>query len=325
MRGWKRMRIVDVTWLLAAGCGLAFIFGVLQPPVNAQTTQANTSAQTNTTTRTISKRTYTRTINSAGETVNTTHPSSGTSQPYSPPTTSYSSPPRTTTTTRTYTRTIPSQTSAETARSYTSMTPSSVTPATRRYSNTTQVKPEGYMQPPSKAPKVAMPVKSEPKLKAVEPKTVPATMQSKLEREVPPVSQDAKPQNPMPRPTPAGEVPDHPIVNQILWSTIFNIEASYAMQDYEILWHTISPRLQSEMDKQTLKTGLAGLHKQGLPLKQTLGRIPVFELEPHLIKDGRLRLRGYFDLAPRNVRFDLLYAHHNGLWRLDAIAFAPGD
>ena len=120
-------------------------------------------------------------------------------------------------------------------------------------------------------------------------------------------------------------IPDLTTIYQILWSTTANIQQANKNGDYSMFWRTISPRLQSELTPTLLGTQFASLRSSGIAIDSTIGAVPTFELAPHVISDGRMRLRGSFDVAPKDVRFDLLYVKAQGLWRLDAIAFAEGD
>lgn len=160
----------------------------------------------------------------------------------------------------------------------------------------------------------------QPEIKPVTPK-IPATVETvKVVR--PKTNEKATLSPPV---TPAGEVPDLDTLYLILWSTLSNIEDARLRQSYEVLWTTLSPRLQTELNPHMLKQQFASLTQSKMYLAKAIGVTPTFEIAPHLLKDGRLRLRGNFDTNPTDIRFDLLFTHHNELWRLDAIAFAHGE
>lgn len=174
-------------------------------------------------------------------------------------------------------------------------------------------------------------ITTRPRPEIVEPVSVPATVRT-LSKPVqnpdtsPPEETDHMTalKDKLPS-TPAGVVPDNHTVHALLWATNFNIELAVTKSDYSLLWQSLSPRLQSELTQEALRQQMADLRRNGLDLKPTIGQPVRFEVAPHLLSDGRLRLRGSFDTPPNGVRFDLLYVHHNDLWRLDAIAFAQGE
>ena len=124
--------------------------------------------------------------------------------------------------------------------------------------------------------------------------------------------------------TPAGTVPDGATLHQIIWSTLMVISDAQAQEDFSSFQQIISPRLRSEVAADDLPSYFEGLRSNREQLTGAIGAPADFELIPYLLPDGRLRLRGAFDVAPRDLRFDLLYANVHGVWMVDAIAFADG-
>ena len=124
--------------------------------------------------------------------------------------------------------------------------------------------------------------------------------------------------------TPAGTVPDGATLHQIIWSTLMVISDAQNQGDFSYFQQIISPRLRSEVVADDLPSYFEGLRSNREQLTGAIGEPADFELIPYLLPDGRLRLRGAFDVAPRDLRFDLLYANVQGVWMVDAIAFADG-
>lgn len=95
--------------------------------------------------------------------------------------------------------------------------------------------------------------------------------------------------------------------------------------DYSALRASLSPRLQRETTAEMMSAQFGILKQSQMDLGRTVGHQPAFELAPHRIEDGRMRIRGTFNIDPMPIRFDLLYAPVGSSLRLDAIAFAEGN
>ncbi|WP_022695045.1 hypothetical protein [Ponticaulis koreensis] len=118
------------------------------------------------------------------------------------------------------------------------------------------------------------------------------------------------------------DVPDIGEVHQILWSTLLVINEAQATGDYSRFMLILSPRMRSEVSAAVLPEHMRSLEPHRAELLASVGQDPEFEIPPHLIADGRMRLRGAFRLSEGGVRFDLMYQEVNGTWLVDAIAFA---
>lgn len=306
---------------------LLFVFVVTSVPVLAQT--ETTPGITGADSKVV--RTYTRTYTSVNGQV-ITDTGSGPLTPTPTPT-----PASTTTTSTVTTRTIVrrilpdgsvqviSEPGSEVKPPPSVPTTYSTNAVTRRY----RVMPDGTRVEITDDAALTTPVKSLPAITETKTVVSPPSVQTpvttvrsskSVETKLPPKPEE-KTTSPV---TPAGVVPDLETLYLILWSTLANIESARTGQDYQMLWRTISPRLQSELDPTTLQISFASLNDSQMKLGDAVGKTPVFEIAPHIVADGRLRLRGKIPSSPKMVRFDLLYVHVNGLWRLDAIAFAEG-
>lgn len=118
------------------------------------------------------------------------------------------------------------------------------------------------------------------------------------------------------------DVPDVGEVHQILWSTLLVINEAQATGDYSRFMLILSPRMRSEVSAAVLPEHMRSLEPHRAEMIASVGQEPEFEMPPHLIADGRMRLRGAFRLSEGGVRFDLMYQEVNGTWLVDAIAFA---
>ena len=281
-------------------------------PDTSSATQQDTGATTYR--PTITTRTYTSQPEPSGEASRT---SSGTS--YRSENVTGSTP------VRTYTRSV-TTTPAEPAptRTYTyensapaptvSTTPDTVQSAAVRR---TEIAPTSSVVVPREEP-------------APEPEmTAPTTTDSA--REIPTV----QPENIQPRVAPrtpaltrnrlapaSYDVPDMDEIHQVLWSTLVVITEAQMTEDYSRFMLILSPRMRSEVTADVLPDHFRSLVPHRAEMVASIGQQAEFEIPPHLIADGRMRLRGAFRLSEGGVRFDLMYQEVNGVWLVDAIAFA---
>ena len=117
-------------------------------------------------------------------------------------------------------------------------------------------------------------------------------------------------------------VPDTEELHQIIWSTLLVINEAQVNQDYSRFMLILSPRMRSEVTPDILPAHFRSLEPHRAEMLAAVGQQAEFEIPPHLIADGRMRLRGSFRLQEGGVRFDLMYQKVNETWFVDAIAFA---
>ena len=184
------------------------------------------------------------------------------------------------------------------------------------------VQASGGYQPGYRAPAVVPTVESQRTASDVRPASA-APEAIRMSAQVTPVSAITSEDLPSFE-TPAGTVPDGATLHQIIWSTLMVISDAQNQGDFSYFQQIISPRLRSEVVADDLPSYFEGLRSNREQLTGAIGEPADFELIPYLLPDGRLRLRGAFDVAPRDLRFDLLYANVQGVWMVDAIAFADG-
>lgn len=122
----------------------------------------------------------------------------------------------------------------------------------------------------------------------------------------------------------ASGVPDGKMTLQILWTTLSVIDKATKDGNFSDFMTIVSPRLKSELKPENLPKQFASLNTDHIRVGNAVGAQPSFDFLPHIIEDGRLRMRGAFNVQPSSIKFDLLYAKSNGIWYLDAIAFAEG-
>jgi len=120
---------------------------------------------------------------------------------------------------------------------------------------------------------------------------------------------------------PSDEVPDVVTLYHILWSTMEVISEAQGSGNFAGFTQILSPRMRSEVPSGDLPRIFQGLKPHEDKLGKSVGKEALFELDPYLMSDGRMRLRGLFDVA-EGLRFDLLYQNVDGVWYVDAVAFA---
>ena len=323
---------------------------VLATPNRTTTTRSYSATPPTTTRQSATSRTYSRSTSTPRSTASSTMMQSSrttattptqnrkvSNQPYKPPQ-PYSS--RSTTTTKTY-RSSPS--------TYRTGTPTSPNRETTRVANSTETvskrvvsnQPYTPRQPYTRAPvrmgaHSAPPVSQNVESGSVTPSTTtrsepspsvrsasqPVNVQTTTDRPEADRSPPKQATLTTPKTTRPTKLPSAEMLNDILWSTIEVIELSKSKNDFRYLWQIASPDMKKQSPPDGLREMFQHPEVRNVVMSTALGVTPRYELRPHIRPDGKLRLRGSFDVPPKDLRFDVIYVFHEGIWRLDAMAFA---
>ncbi|MAI91398.1 hypothetical protein [Ponticaulis sp.] len=134
------------------------------------------------------------------------------------------------------------------------------------------------------------------------------------ELDVPRIEPDMQPES--------EDVPELSEIHQILWSTLIVINEAQRERDFDRFMLILSPRMRNEVSPEFLPTHFRALEPYRNEMVEAIGEAAEFDVPPHRLADGRMRLRGSFPMPSGGVRFDLLYELVNDIWYVDAIAFA---
>lgn len=124
---------------------------------------------------------------------------------------------------------------------------------------------------------------------------------------------------------PADTVPNVETLQKILWSTLYVMDEARATGDFDGFLNILSPRMKDEYTPAKLPKAFQEMTDEQQQIRKAVGAPVMFELQPYLLQDGRMRLRGAFPTeVDEALRFDLLYTNVDGVWYVDAMALAKG-
>lgn len=121
------------------------------------------------------------------------------------------------------------------------------------------------------------------------------------------------------RPTP----PDGPETARLVWSTLIALDHANRTGNYTVLRDLGAPEFRAANDAARLATIFARIREQDLGLGRTVLDVPVYAEPPRLTEDGRFLVSGSFAGRPQGLRFELVFRHSAGEWRIFGITLAP--
>lgn len=166
-------------------------------------------------------------------------------------------------------------------------------------------------------------LKPEPKIQEAPP-VIAKPVQVKAEPENPTAAARSAILKSAPK-LPADEVPNVETLHQILWSTFYVMESARHSGNYDDFLKILSPRMKGEYTPTELPKAFDSMKEEQEQINKAVGAPALFELQPYLMSDGRMRLRGAFPTEVNEaLRFDMLYTNVDGVWYVDAMALAKG-
>lgn len=90
--------------------------------------------------------------------------------------------------------------------------------------------------------------------------------------------------------------------------------------NYSVLHALAAPSFQQVNPPEKLSQLFEGLRKARLDITPVLLFRPVLTTHPAIDGNGMLRMTGYYQTAPQNVLFDLLFVPYAGQWRLQGLS-----
>jgi hypothetical protein len=110
-----------------------------------------------------------------------------------------------------------------------------------------------------------------------------------------------------------------PSLARLIWSTLAAIDHANITGNYSVLRDLGTAGFQANNNAATLATIFAGLRTQQVDLTSALAVTPTYEIAPQMIRPNVLRLRGWFNVRPVPIHFDLMFERSSG-WRLEGVA-----
>ncbi len=122
-----------------------------------------------------------------------------------------------------------------------------------------------------------------------------------------------------------GQEPPNPLVTSMLIrSTLIAVNHANLTNNYAVLRSLSSPTFQIANSGKKLRKIFAKLRGKKFDLSPVVLYRPILAQPASILKDGRLRLTGFFNTKPARVAFDLLYSRFASKWKLEAIAVNVG-
>lgn len=91
--------------------------------------------------------------------------------------------------------------------------------------------------------------------------------------------------------------------------------------NYTVLHALAAPSFQHGNPPDKLSQTFEALRRAGIDIAPVLLYQPILTAQPAIAGQG-LRLTGYYQTAPQNVMFDLIFVPHAGQWRLHGVSIA---
>lgn len=132
-------------------------------------------------------------------------------------------------------------------------------------------------------------------------------------------------------PAHAGEsgppVPDPQVLIDLVRDTVLAVDAGNKTGDYGKLFDMGAPAFQTANPPERLAQSFAPLRAHNLDLAPVEKMTPLTTGPPALDRNGLLRILGFFELADRQLVYDVLYDYDAAArrWRIAGISLTPRD
>lgn len=120
------------------------------------------------------------------------------------------------------------------------------------------------------------------------------------------------------------EIPGEQTVTLLVRYALVSIDQANRTGNYTVLRDLATPGFRAQYTAASLATAFARI-RRNVDLSGAAVAKPILTEPPVLGEDGILHIKGYVDVTPKPVRFDLGWQASNGGWILHGIALSPGD
>lgn len=117
-------------------------------------------------------------------------------------------------------------------------------------------------------------------------------------------------------------LPDPYKLNMMIRSAIIALNQANKTGNYTVLQDLGAPSFRASNNSARLAQIFADLRQRNRDLSPILFFTPKLARQPHINRNGILRLVGYFPTAPERVNFDLYFQMTRGDWRIFGIGVA---
>ncbi len=125
--------------------------------------------------------------------------------------------------------------------------------------------------------------------------------------------------------TQAPPLPDRREAARLIWTSLIALDQANRTGNYTVLRDLAAPSFQRTNDAARLAAIFARLRKQDIGLDRVVLETPVIRRGPEAMKDGRVRISGFFPTRPEGILFDLIFERVGHEWRLYGISVAPSE
>lgn len=141
---------------------------------------------------------------------------------------------------------------------------------------------------------------------------------------LPAVAQQIQPLSVIP-PASALPVPSQLDLSKMLWSTMMAVDHANRSGNYSVLRDMASQGFQINNTAATLAQVFVGLREGRVDLSNTVLVPPTYAEAPRMVDQTVLQVRGYFQIRPNAIFFDVYYVWEQGMWKLHGIDIQPAQ
>lgn len=121
----------------------------------------------------------------------------------------------------------------------------------------------------------------------------------------------------------APAAPDRLETLELVWTTLIAVDQANRTGNYSVLRDLGAQGFREVNDQARLAAIFAGIREQDIGLNHVVVLTPVFTEPPRVMENGYFRVAGHFPTRPESIRFEMLFQHDRGTWRLFGIGIAP--
>ena len=118
-------------------------------------------------------------------------------------------------------------------------------------------------------------------------------------------------------------VPSKEMINEILQTTLMDIDEALETNDFAEFHSTLSTLWQKQSTPTTIKRLFLAVIKQKPNIQDTKSKDPIFMVKPYIndreFKQPTLYLKGYYPTSPKEIDFHFRYILDDGEWKLAGV------
>lgn len=132
------------------------------------------------------------------------------------------------------------------------------------------------------------------------------------------------PTAPLQPPLSAQPVPSELELAKMIWSTLAMLDHANRSGNYSVLRDTSATGFQIQNDPARLAEIFSSIRQSRVDLSNALIVAPTYTAAPALLQPDVFQVKGFFQLRPTPIFFDLYFQWEQGRWKLFGISINPG-